>query len=87
MWELWSPKGLGVFGCICAVHMTSVRHVRVHEGCAIGALYCLMNLKPALQASGLSEREEEEGMSLGSLPGWALLEGTSPANLAQACPE
>lgn len=64
-WELASSKGLGMFECICATHMSLTRHVCVHVGCIAGASYCLSNLKPALHVSGLSEREEEENRSLG----------------------
>lgn len=87
MWELVSPKGLGMFECICAMCMSFARCVSVHVGCLAGASYYLFNLKPALQVSGLSEREKEENRSLGWLLRWALLKRDSPANLIQAWPE
>lgn len=67
IWELASPKGLGMFECIFVMHMSLARCVCVHVGCIAGPLYYLSNLKSDLQVSGLSEREEEENRSLGWL--------------------
>lgn len=75
-----------MFECVCATHMSLARCVCVHVGCIAGALYYLSTLKPALQVSGLSEKEEEY-RSLGWLSRWTLLKGDSPAYLIQACPE